>query len=598
MVVQTLQPLQRFMRLLSLDKSDITYIYVYAIFSGLINLSIPLGVQAIIGLIAGGALSASLWILVAIVTGGTALVGILKIMQLTVTETIQRRIFARSAFDFAYRLPRLQLDTLVKEFPPELVNRFFDTLNVQKGIPKILMDFSTAVLNIVFGLLLISFYHPFFVFFGISLLLILFSIFLITGRRGIRTSLMESKYKYKVAYWLEELGRNIGTFKLSGGSDLSLSRTDGLVCNYLESRQNHFRVLISQYWFIVSFKVVVTASLLFLGSYLVIENRINIGQFVAAEIIVLLVMSSAEKLIATMETIYDVLTGLEKIGAVTDLPLERQSGMDFAEICTPEGIELEVKNLNFRFEDSNKSLLNGLTFTVNKGEKICIAGYSGAGKATLLQILSGTYTNYKGSVSYNGVPLQNLELESLRRQIGNFSAHDDIFMGTILENITLGSERYNMDDVVSIAENVGLSDYISSAPKGFETQLLPGGRNIPRKIRTKILLARSLATHPLFLVVEGMFEGLEDTERDRITQLLANPVKPWTMVAVSDDPTLASNCDRVLIMKDGKVILSGSFEEIRKSEHFSHVFRGSGNVISAFQNGNGNGLGHHDTVDN
>jgi ABC-type bacteriocin/lantibiotic exporter with double-glycine peptidase domain len=572
------QPLRRFFKLLALDKSDITYIYVYAIFSGLITLSLPLGVQAIIGLIAGGTLSASLWILVAIVTGASALVGILKVMQITVTETIQRRIFARSAFDFAYRLPRVKVESLLKEFPPELVNRFFDTLTVQKGIPKLLMDFSTAILEIVFGLLLISFYHPFFVFFSISLILILFSIFFFTSGRGLNTSLIESKYKYKVAYWLEEIGRTMNTFKLAGSSDLSLNRTDDLVCGYLESRKKHFRVLLTQYGFIVAFKVVVTASLLFLGAYLVIENRINIGQFVAAEIVVILVIASAEKLIFTMETVYDVITGLEKIGAVTDLPLERQDGMDFDKVCTQEGTQLEVKDLHFQFADSRKPLINGLSFKVNRGEKLCIAGYSGAGKSTLLQLLSGMYENYKGSISYNSIPLQNLELESLRKHIGNFTAHEDIFMGTILENITLGNEEYSMEDVVSISESAGLSEYIRQAPKGFETPLLPGGRNIPQATRTKILLARALVTKPLFLAVQGLLEGLEDTERGRIARLLTNPVKPWTMVAVSDDPTLAAACDRILIMKDGKVILSGTFDEIKNSQHYCHVFRGARNA--------------------
>ena len=162
-----LTAVKRFFGLLSLDKKEITYIYVYAIFSGLITLSIPLGVQAIIGLIAGGALSASLIVLVLIVTAGTALTGILKVMQLTVTETIQRRIFARSAFDFSYRIPRFKMEKLTDYYAPELVNRFFDTITLQKGLPKILVDFSSAVLQIVFGLILISFYHPFFVFFGL-----------------------------------------------------------------------------------------------------------------------------------------------------------------------------------------------------------------------------------------------------------------------------------------------------------------------------------------------------------------------------------------------------------------------------------------------
>ncbi|HKK88969.1 MAG TPA: ABC transporter transmembrane domain-containing protein, partial [Saprospiraceae bacterium] len=331
-------PLRRFFSLLKMDQKDITYIYIYAIFSGLITLSIPLGIQAIIGLIAGGAMSSSLYILIAIVTIGTGMIGVLKIMQMTVTETLQRRIFCRSAFEFAYRIPHFKLDSIQKTYPPELVNRFFDTPTLQKGLPKILMDFSTAILQIVFGLILISFYHPFFVFFGVLLVVIVFFIFRITGPPGLSTSLRESDYKYEVAHWLEELARATSSFKLSGKNNFALKKTDEIVSKYLDVRKKHFRILLIQFGGVVGFKVIVTAALLFLGSLLVIENEINIGQFVAAEIVVILIMSSVEKLILNMETIYDMLTGIEKIGKVSDQPLDRASGVDFDEIDSGKGM--------------------------------------------------------------------------------------------------------------------------------------------------------------------------------------------------------------------------------------------------------------------
>lgn len=567
-----LRPIQRFFKLLELDRKDITYIYIYAIFAGLITLSIPLGVQAIIGLIAGGALSASLIILVAIVTAGTALSGILKVMQLTVTETIQRRIFARSAFDFAYRIPRLKLDSVIRHYPPELVNRFFDTLTLQKGVPKILMDFSTAVLQVAFGLILISFYHPFFIFFGIFLVVILLLIFRITGPGGLATSLKESKYKYEVAFWLEEMARAMSTFKMSGGGIFSLNKTDGLVCNYLDSRKKHFKILLFQYGNIVAFKTVITAGLLFLGSYLVIDNQINIGQFVAAEIVVLLVMASVEKLILAMEVIYDVLTALEKLGNVTDLPIEDEAGVDFGDIDTGKGMSIKVDQLHFSFPDSKKPVLDNLCFEAQPGEKICIAGYSSSGRATLLQLLSGLYTDFEGGISYNGYPLRNINIGSLRHHMGDYSPREDIFRGTILENITLEHPEVKLDQVVRVADNIGLSTYIQRLPEGFDTMLLPEGSNIPQNVRTRIILARCIIARPRLLAVEGFFQGLEKSDREMIYTYLTGKDKPWTMLAVSDDPFFASNCDRVIVMKDGNIVEEGPFEKILESEHFERVF--------------------------
>ena len=568
----SINPLKRFFRLLELDKKDIYYIYTYAIFAGVITLSLPLGVQAIIGLVAGGSLSASLVILVSIVTFATALSGILKVMQLTVTETIQRRIFTRSAFDFAYRIPRIKLDKVVRFYPPELVNRFFDTVLVQKGVPKILMDFSTALLQIVFGLLLISFYHPFFIFFGLVLIAILVAIFWITGPGGLKTSLEESKYKYEVAYWLEEIARAMNTFKLSGGNKFSLNKTDNLVCNYLEARERHFKILVFQYGNIVAFKTVITAGLLLLGAYLVINNQINIGQFVAAEIVIILVMNSVEKLILNMDIIYDVLTALEKLGNVTDLPIEKEEGYLFEDIDKGKGMEITLEKLAFKFHDSDHNALDYLNLKIKPNERVCIAGYNGAGKSTLLRILAGLYTDFRGTLSYNGLPLRNLNINSLRQQIGDYSAEEDIFQGTIMENINFSCQDIDLKEIVEVSNRIGLSTYVDKLPDGFDTMLLPEGSNVPQSIRTRIILARCIITNPRMLVVEGFFYGIEQRDREMISDFLTAAEHNWTMVTVTDDPILASRCDRVVIMKEGRIVEQGSFEEVLAGPHFNNVF--------------------------
>ncbi len=564
-------PLRRFFRLLELDRKDIYYIYIYAIFSGIIALSLPLGIQAIIGLIAGGALSASIYVLIAIITVATALNGLLKVMQITLTEHIQRRIFVRSAFDFAYRIPRLRLDKIVSQHPPELVNRFFDTLTLQKGLPKILIDLSTAVLQIFFGLLLISFYHPFFISFGLFLIVLLGLIFVLTGQKGLRTSLKESKYKYEVAYWLEELARTMSTFKLAGTNQRSLQQTDDLVCHYLQERKSHFRVLLGQYGWIVAFKVIITGSLLLLGSYLVIENRINIGQFVAAEIIIILVINSVEKLILSMETIYDVLTALEKVGFVTDLPLEDDNGLEV--IVEPgKGMALQMDNVSFKFPDTNRFALQNFSLKLDPGEKVAIAGYSGAGKSTLLQLVAGLHVDFTGSLTYNNMPFNSLKLENLRKNMGDYSAEEEIFRGSVVENITLGHPEITIDRVVEVAACTGLDKYIYKLKDGYKTKLLPGGKNIPRHVRTKILLSRCIVARPSLITIEANFAGLDAKESSFYIDILTSDSEPWTLLAVTDDPKLAARCDRVIIMQDGQIVASGTFDEIRKSAHFGKVF--------------------------
>lgn len=565
-------PIRRFFKMLELDRQDITYIYVYAIFAGLITLSLPLGIQAIIGLIAGGAQSSSLYILIGIVTVGTALTGILKIMQLTVTETLQRRIFTRSSFEFAYRIPRFKIEKLRHEYPPELVNRFFDTLTIQKGLPKILMDFSTAILQITFGLILISFYHPFFVFFGVILVLILIAIFYYTGPVGLKTSLIESKYKYRVAHWLEEIARAMTTFKLSGDRNFALKKADGLVSNYLDARKNHFRILLFQYGNIVAFKVIITAALLILGSILVIDNQINIGQFVAAEIVVILVMNSVEKLILSMETIYDVLTGLEKIGFVTDIELDRETGINFEEADTGKGIDIELRNLSFQFPDDPEQTLKEVSLKINSGEKICITGYNRSGKSTLVQLIAGLYNDFDGGLIFNGIPFRNYNICNLRKYIGDTTSQEDIFQGTVYENISLGHSEVDLKSVLAVAEKLDLMPYIQSQPEGLNTVLLPGGRNVPGSVREKIIIARSIVFKPRLLAMDNIFPNIKQEEKVQIIDYLFDQRHDRTMIAVSNNAYFAAQCDKIFILKKGKIIFEGTFNEVKKTEHYDRIF--------------------------
>jgi len=568
-----LTPFQRFFRMLAPDKQDIIYIYIYSIFSGLINLTLPVGIQAIISLILAGQVSTSWGVLATLVTIGVAVVGGLKIMQLIISESLQQRIFARSAFEFAYRIPRFKTEAIFKTYAPELVNRFFDTLTVQKGLPKILMDLSAAALQILFGLILISFYNSAFLAFGLGLIFILFLIFWFTGSKGLETSLKESKYKYQVAHWLEEVARTMHSFKLAGTSKLHLEKINELTERYLDARKKHFRILLSQFISIASFKTIITGGLLILGSILVINGEINIGQFVAAEIVIIQIMNASEKLILSMETVYDTLTALEKIGTVTDIPLEEEKGLDFATVNhISQGLKIKVSNLSYTFEGAHEPLLKNLDFEIQMGEKVCIAGFNGSGKSTLLNIIAGLYEQFDGALTYNDIPRDNLNINTLRYHIGNYSPQDDLFDGTLLENITMGDKNVTLQDVTWAINAAGLQDYINHQPKGYNTIIEPTGGQMSRTIIKKIVLARGIVHRPRLLAMEELLAKFERKERENIIDFLTDKKQKWTLVIVSNDPNLAAKCDRVLVLQNGQIINEGTYDDVKVHTCFQKTF--------------------------
>ena len=323
----------------------------------------------------------------------------------------------------------------------------------------------------------------------------------------------------------------------------------------------------------IAFRVLVLGGFLVLGSLLVMDNQLNIGQFVASEILILFVVDSVEKLIRLHETAYDVLTAIEKIGQVADLPLEREGGLRVEDFCADQPLEVELRDLSYQYNDSETPVLKNLNLKIKAGERLALAGYSGSGKSTLMQILSVVKRDFTGSLLFNGLPKQNLHLRSLREHIGDVSSQEDVFKGSILENITLGNEHVTLQRVLEAAEQVGISEFIRNMPDGLNTELLPGGKNIPRSVVTKILVARSIATLPKLLVVEEPQGNLNFRDRLRIAQLLTDKSRPWTLITVTADPLLAALCDRVVVMKSGEVAFDGSFDSLQKTPHYERVFR-------------------------
>lgn len=561
--MENLSPTARFWRLLKPDSADIRNIYIYSVFNGLVNLSLPLGIQAIVNLIQAGQVNSAWIVLIIFVVFGIGLSGVITIFQLRITETLQQRIFTRAAFDFVYRIPRIKMEAMYKYYAPELMNRFFDILSVQKGLSKILIDISAAGLQIIFGLTLLSFYHPFFVIFSLLIIVILFIIFRITVNRGLKTSLVESKYKYKVAHWLEEVARVSSTFKLAGTTELPTYRMDKYTRSYVDAREDHFKVLRLQYGLLVGFKAIVATGLLAIGGILVMEQVLNIGQFVAAEIIILLIMGSVEKLIMSLETIYDVLTSLEKIGQVMDLEMEKEEGTELDKAELPNGIELELQNVSFSYPESPKKVLNNLSLLIPAGERVLLSGPNSSGKSTLIHVMAGLYYSCDGNILFHGLNAHAFNKEALRNIIGGCLIDEQLFEGTLAENISLMRPGITKHDVEWAIDKVGLKNFVKTLPLGYDNPLDPMGSKLSRGVAQRILIARGIVDKPRLLLFEYAMDQIDFEERKKIVDFLVSKENPWTLVAVSNDEYLATRVDKIVLMNNGGIEHYDTYEKLK-----------------------------------
>lgn len=544
-------PIKRLWDLIYIEKKEITSIYFYAILSGLVQLSVPIGVQAIIGFVLGASMVTSIYVLIFVVVLGVLMVGVMQMNQMKIIEKIQQNIFTRYAFEFAETIPRFDLKKVDNYYLPEKVNRFFDTLNVQKGLSKLLLDIPTATIQVIFGLILLSLYHPIFIVFGFLLLFILWFILSTTSKKGWSTSLEESAYKYEVVAWLEEIARVIKSFKFSQGTHLNLQKTDKNVLGYLKARTAHFNVLLVQYRTLVFFKVAITTTMLTVGTYLLLSQQLNIGAFIAAEIVILSVIAAVEKLIGSLDSVYDVITGLEKLASVTEIALEKEGTL--ALNTSNNGVSIKISDFNFQYLDGKKALTN-INLMIPPNSKVCISGHEGSGKSSLLRVISGNFSDFSGSILINNIPIGNYQLETLRSKMGVYLNQQDIFRGTVWENISMNRQGILPENVTKIAENLGIQSYLDTLQQGFETEIDSAGKKLPSTIVKKILLLRAFANQPNLLLLEEPWQGLEEAEKEKMVNHLLNMIPNTTIIVVSNDETFAQKCDYHFHLENGKIV--------------------------------------------
>jgi ABC-type bacteriocin/lantibiotic exporter with double-glycine peptidase domain len=541
---------KRISELVVSNKKEVVSIYLFSMLSGLVNLSLPLGVQTIIGLVLGATMVTSIYVLITLVVLGVFIVGVLQVNQMKIIERVQQKLFTEYAFEFANRLPKFDLKKTDHYFIPEKINRFFDTVNIQKGFAKLLLDIPIASVQIVLGIILLCLYHPLFIILGLVLILILGLILKFTSAKGVETSIEESNYKYKVVGFFGEMARTLKSFKSIQNSRLNLSKTDKNVEGYLAARTKHFKILLFQYKTLIFFKVSLSILMLTLGTYLLLNQQLNIGEFIAAEIVILMVIAAVEKLIVSLDSLYDVITGLEKLASVTELPLESTGDLNLA---PSQAVEIKLEKFSFQF-NSSKRLLDSISVHILPGQKVSVSGEEGSGKSLFLRILTGNYQDFEGSFLINQIPIHNFNLTNFRGMTGVLFQGQEIFEGTIWENISLGNQDVSSNEIMELAQKLGIEDFIGHFKKGFDHVIEPIGKKTPHSTIRKILLLRALSGKKNLLLLDHPWNGLEASSAEKIKNYLLSDHLQSTCVIISNDQAFNQKTALQLNFKNGKSV--------------------------------------------
>ena len=537
-------PVQRALKLVKLEKQDILLLLYMTMVYGLLGLATPVAVQAMVNIVTMGGVLQPLYVVGFILFCLLGLSGAIYAMESFLVEMIQRRLFVRSSLQIAHNTQQIHISVYDDRNPVELVNRYFDIQTIQKSVATLLTVGLTALLQGLIGSIVLLFYSLYFGILVLLVLLILWAIVFWLGRQAEYSAIKESKTKYNMAAWLENIARNIHLFKFFGASQRTTDMTEQLAQAYLDARSQHFRVLMMQLLGAVGMYAVIGTGMLVLGGTLVIKGQINLGQFVAAELIIFGVLSAFVRFVTKLEYFYDLLAAVDKIGVLETLPLET-SGKHRPE--EPRYQRMQAHGVGF-FHEAQSSLLQSLDFSLQQGQSLAILGASGSGKSTLLELLTGLRAPVQGYVSYNGIDLRQLELSHLRDRIG-VAAKIEWQHGSIMENLCLGRQGIRVDTVTDVLQALGLWPEISKLPQGVDTPLTDFGAPMSHTALQRLMLARAIIGKPDLVIIDGLLDSLDQQTLDQVLQLLHREAAQWMLIVTTRFAHIAAQCQQVITLQ-------------------------------------------------
>ena len=539
-----LSPFRRFLGLLHLDRRDIITVVLFAFVAGILALATPLAVESLVNVVSWGTYVQPLIVLGLMLLTCLGIAGVLKVLQAIGVELIQRRQFVRIVSDLAHRFPRANQASLIGEFPRELANRVFDIMTIQKATAVLLLDGVTIVLTTVLGLFLLAFYHPFLLGFDIVLVISMISITWLLGRGGIDTSIDESITKYRVAHWLQDVIASPSIFKLGGGETLAVQRANQLTAQYIAARQLQFRVVLRQIVFAISLQVIASTVLLALGGWLVIDGQLTLGQLVASELVVTVVVGAFAKAGKSIEKFYDLMAGIDKVGHLIDIPADAKQ----EPAVLPHGpAEIQWSDLIL---DGGLSKSKVPAATIAAGSRVAIVGDDVNGRSLLARAVAGLTSPVEGTAQVAGHDPVHAAATGEGRFLG-YAGANDLFHGSLRENLDLARSGMTAHRLREALDHVGLLDLVLQMPDGLQSRLQTHGYPLSDIQSRQLVLARAILMKPKLLVVDGLLDDLASEDRRAIWQKIAAEDAPWTLVVTTNRQDVAELCEIQIAVRKG-----------------------------------------------
>nr|WP_238400418.1 ABC transporter transmembrane domain-containing protein [Legionella bononiensis] len=514
-----------------LDKATIASIVMISVIVSLLTLSIPIAAQTLVNLIAFGKLlqpvvTLSIMVLVLMIA-----LGALNIWQSIIIEVIQQKLMVKISLSLTRQFTHLSLDNFSSHHGPELVNRFFEVVTVNKALASLLLYGVNLSLQLFFGLILLLFYHPLFLVFDGFIILSIILIVFLPYRKGLASAEKECTEKHQIGAWLEELLTNRFLFRFNRYHHYATQQTDKRLISFLKARNMHFKQLIKHQIGFYLLSAIASSLLLGLGGYLVINNQLSLGQLVAAEIVLGALIYAFKRFSVLLENYYDLVASEHKIDMVLNLPTE-SINTELSELILP------IKNITLVTQNQEKASSTPetpLVICVNETQKqdSCTDFILGFKNSTDLTVyINETLCNeeYRRSLRDHTLLLRDIEW----------------FSGSIYDNLRLNQPAFSIQQLKELFKSFGLMDKIMSQPNGLKSMIYDWEQVFTELELIQLMVIRAILAKPQLIIIDRIFDRLSTKDIELLLLHLAT-LNKTLLITITQYPNLIPLSNRLVL---------------------------------------------------
>tara|TARA_Y100000588_G_C14217392_1_gene909447 strand:- start:461 stop:2077 length:1617 start_codon:yes stop_codon:yes gene_type:complete len=483
------------------DRKSFLSILILSILVSILSLIVPVAAQMLVNIVAFARIVQPIVVISVVVLAILVGTTILSIWQYIIVEILQQKLFARTVIESAKKIPILKPEIFFQYKGPEIVNHFFDVVTIQKTLAAVLIYGTNIIVSTFFGMILLAFYHPYFLWFDIVLILAVGLAILLPYRFALSMAHEECKQKHRIGFWLEEIIENSFLFKFNNNQEFALQETDERLVKYLQARNKHFAMILRHIGSIHIISALAICLLLGIGGYLVTINQLSLGQLVAAEIVLSGITVSLKQFSLLMKDYYDMLASNVKVQQLLNLDSEPTRNGDLEhDFQLPDEINLQFKD--FSLEKDSKQKLN---ITIGSDKALIFQSEEIELARTLMDLLSGFPVQFKGQVLVNEIPTDYSKWLGVRDEISRLNRLE-IFKGSISDNILLGHKK-DATGIMKLLTLLGLQEKIVNLPNGLETIISKNEAHFSLTELKLIMIARIIVANPKIIMIDAFLDN-------------------------------------------------------------------------------------------